>query len=128
MLFTKQFSLIFKHGLVSCGSGLIEYVIFLLLLYIINLNLFQAHIAAFSSATIFGFFAHSFFTFKIKAYRINAIFFLIQALLVLTIGYAILNLFIGFELKPELAKFLQLICTFGINVFFSKYITFKIRH
>lgn len=128
MLFKKQFALIFKHGLVSCGSGLIEYATFLFLLYIVNINLFQAHIVAFSSATIFGFFAHSFFTFNIKAYRINAIFFLIQALLVLTIGYAILKLFIEFDLEPELAKFLQLICTFGINVFFSKYITFKIRH
>jgi hypothetical protein len=52
-------------------------------------------------------------------------FFAIQALIALAIGYQLLKLLVTMGVHPMLAKVLQLGATFFFNVLFGKFLSFK---
>jgi putative flippase GtrA len=89
-------------------------------------TLLVGHVIAFSCATMIGFVLHSFFTFSVGRLRLrNAMFFGVQALIALAIGYQILKLLVLAGIHPMLAKVLQLGATFFFNVLFGKFFSFK---
>jgi putative flippase GtrA len=126
MLIKEHLLLLLKHFFVSAFSASTELSMFYLLHMVRDATLITSHVIAFSCATIFGFVLHSFFTFSIGRLRYrNAIFFVIQALIALAIGYQILKFLVAMDIHPMLAKIFQLGVTFFFNVLFGKFLSFK---
>lgn len=128
IFFEKIFHLLIRHGVVSLICGATEFLLFLYLYSHLKFNLLPSYLVSFSAATSIGFWGHSIFTFKLgKAYMKNSIFFIIQALSALSLGYLLVSIFIESGIKPALAKAAQLIIIFSFNVIFGKKISFKRR-
>jgi putative flippase GtrA len=127
LMFKKEhLILVVKHLFVSALSAITELTAFYLLHMVMGGTLLASHIIAFSCATILGFVLHSFFTFSVGRLRYrNAMFFSIQALIAMAIGYQILKLLVTIGIHPMLAKILQLGATFFFNVLFGKFLSFK---
>ena len=126
MLKKEHLLLLLKHFFVSALSAATELSAFYLLHMVSGVTLLVSHIVAFSCATILGFVLHSFFTFSVGrlSYR-NAVFFGVQALIAMAIGYQILKLLVEMGFHPMFAKILQLGATFFFNVLFGKFLSFK---
>lgn len=125
-VFFANYSLIVRHVIVSGGSAFIEVSLFYLLYSVCSFALFVAHSMAFMCATSFGYIAHTYFTFKINILSYSrALKFLLQALLVMFVGFCLLTVFIELISPPVLAKLGQLSCTFLLNLIIGKFITFK---
>lgn len=126
MVKKEHLLLLLKHFFVSALSATTELSMFYLLHMVWGAALFTSHVIAFSCATILGFVLHSFFTFSVGRLRYrNAMFFGIQALIALAIGYQILKLLVMMGIHPMLAKIFQLGVTFFFNVLFGKFLSFK---
>ncbi len=126
MFKNEHLSLLVKHFCVSAISAMTELSVFYVLHMVLDGTLLVSHVIAFSCATMIGFVLHSFFTFSVGRLRYrNAIFFAIQALIALAIGYQILKLLVTMGVHPMLAKVLQLGATFFFNVLFGKFLSFK---
>lgn len=127
MIFKDQHvRLLLKHLCVSALSAVTELSVFYVLHIVIGGTLLASHVIAFSCATLIGFILHSFFTFAVGRLRYrNAMFFAVQALIALAIGYQILKLLVTMEIHPMLAKVFQLGVTFFFNVLFGKFLSFK---
>lgn len=126
MFKNEHLLLVLKHFCVSAVSALTELSLFYVLHMILGGTLLVSHVIAFSCATMIGFVLHSFFTFAVGRLRYrNAMFFAIQALIALAIGYQILKLLVTMGIHPMLAKVLQLGVTFFFNVLFGKFLSFK---
>ena len=124
--FKKTFFLFFRHGIVSLTCGSIEFILFLLLFTYLKVGLPISYFISFAIATVVGFLGHSFFTFEIGEFRQrNAIFFLIQALCALALGYLIVAGLIHAGTMPAIAKIFQLVIIFFFNVTFGKVISFR---
>jgi len=129
MLRRAHLVLIFKHFLVSALSATTELSVFYLLHMLMGAALLASHVMAFSCATILGFVLHSHFTFSIGKLRYrNAMFFCLQGIIALAIGYQILKLLVTMGTNPMFAKVLQLGATFFFNVLFGKFLSFKNDH
>ena len=127
-LFEKLFHLLIRHGVVSLVCGTTEFFLFLHLYSQLKFNLLPSYIISFSAATSIGFWGHSIFTFKLgKTYMKNSVFFIIQAISALSLGYLLVSIFIESGIKPAFAKAAQLIIIFSFNVIFGKMISFKKR-
>lgn len=126
MVKNEHLLLLLKHFCVSAVSAMTELTVFYVLHIVLDLTLLVSHVIAFSCATTIGFVLHSFFTFAVGRLRYrNAMFFAIQALIALAIGYQILRLLVTMGVHPMLAKVLQLGATFFFNVLFGKFLSFK---
>jgi putative flippase GtrA len=126
MFKNEHLLLLLKHFCVSAVSAMTELTVFYVLHMVLGGTLLVSHVIAFSCATMIGFVLHSFFTFSVGRLRYrNAIFFAIQALIALAIGYQILKLLVTMGVHPMLAKVLQLGATFFFNVLFGKFLSFK---
>jgi putative flippase GtrA len=126
MFKNEHLFLLLKHFCVSAVSAMTELTVFYVLHMVLGGTLLVSHVIAFSCATMIGFVLHSFFTFSVGRLRYrNAIFFAIQALIALAIGYQILKLLVTMGVHPMLAKVLQLGATFFFNVLFGKFLSFK---
>jgi len=125
-LIKNNYKIIKIHLGVSAICASSEMIIFFTLITVFTDNLFIAHAGAFFIATFIGYILHSYFTFSIgKLLKRNALFFLIQALLALFIGYVILNFLIMKGNHPLTSKAVQLSLTFIFNISFGKFISFK---
>lgn len=126
MFKNEHLLLVLKHFCVSAVSALTELSVFYLLHMVLGGTLLVSHVIAFGCATVIGFVLHSFFTFSVGRLRYrNAMFFAIQALIALVIGYQILKLLVTMGIHPMFAKVLQLGATFFFNVLFGKFLSFK---
>lgn len=126
MFKNEHLLLLLKHFCVSAVSAMTELTVFYVLHMVLGGTLLVSHVIAFSCATMIGFVLHSFFTFSVGRLRYrNAMFFAIQALIALAIGYQILKLLVTMGVHPMLAKVLQLGATFFFNVLFGKFLSFK---
>lgn len=126
MFKNEHLLLLLKHFCVSAVSAMTELTVFYVLHMVLGGTLLVSHVIAFSCATMIGFVLHSFFTFSVGRLRYrNAMFFAIQALIALAIGYQILKLLVTMGAHPMLAKVLQLGATFFFNVLFGKFLSFK---
>ncbi len=126
MFKNEHLLLLLKHFCVSAVSAMTELTVFYVLHMVLDGTLLVSHVIAFSCATMIGFVLHSFFTFSVGRLRYrNAMFFAIQALIALAIGYQILKLLVTMGVHPMLAKVLQLGATFFFNVLFGKFLSFK---
>lgn len=126
MLKKEHLLLLLKHFFVSALSATTELSMFYFLHMVWSATLLTSHVIAFGSATILGFVLHSFFTFSVGRLRYrNAMFFGVQALIALAIGYQILKLLVAMGIHPMFAKILQLGVTFFFNVLFGKFLSFK---
>jgi putative flippase GtrA len=126
MFKNEHLLLVLKHFCVSAVSALTELSVFYLLHMVLDGTLLVSHVIAFGCATVIGFVLHSFFTFSVGRLRYrNAMFFAIQALIALVIGYQILKLLVTMGIHPMFAKVLQLGATFFFNVLFGKFLSFK---
>jgi hypothetical protein len=126
--FEKLFHLLIRHGLVSMMCGTTEFILFFYLYSHLKFNLLPSYLISFFAASSIGFWGHSIFSFKLgKTYIKNSIFFIIQILSALSLGYLLVSLFIESGIKPAFAKAAQLIIIFSFNVIFGKMISFKKR-
>ncbi len=126
MFKNEHLLLLLKHFCVSAVSAMTELTVFYVLHMVLGGTLLVSHVIAFSCATMIGFVLHSFFTFSVGRLRYrNAMFFAIQALIALAIGYQLLKLLVTMGVHPMLAKVLQLGATFFFNVLFGKFLSFK---
>lgn len=126
MVKKEHLLLLLKHFFVSAVSAGTELSLFYVLHMVLGGTLFTSHVIAFSCATSLGFVLHSFFTFSVDRLRYrNAMFFGLQALIALAIGYQILKFLVSMNIHPMLAKVLQLGTTFFFNVLFGKFLSFK---
>lgn len=124
--FKKIFLLFFRHGIVSMTCGSTEFILFLLFYTHLKVGLPMSYVVSFTTATVIGFLGHSFFTFKVGELRHrNAVFFIIQALCALMLGYLIVASLIHAGTLPALAKAFQLVIIFFFNVIFGKMVSFK---
>lgn len=115
-----------KHGMVSVICGSIEYALFLLFYIKLIYSLAFSHAISYFVATVIGYLLHTYFTFSVRLIlKRSAVFYVIQSISVLAIGYAIINAFLWMSFTPQVAKFLQLFATFGFNVAFGRYLTFN---
>ena len=119
-------STVFRHGLVSAACAITDFSIFYALFNFFNVNLNLAFAIAILFAALVGFFGHTFFTFKVnKIILRNIIYFIIQLLISFIIGFSAFNVFLYFEISPEMSKIYQLFFTFWFNVLFGKLISFR---
>lgn len=87
--------------------------------------LITSYIIPYCLATLLGYLGHNFFTFNYKNLDSNSlVYYLVQALIVFLAGFFIVKILL-FLMVPQLAKLLQLISTFTLNIFFGNYITFN---
>jgi len=115
-----------KHGMVSLVCGATEYALFLLFHINFIYPLFLSYLVSFLVATVIGYLLHNYFTFSVRLMsKKSAFFYMVQSILVLAIGYAIINVYLWMSFSPQLAKLLQLMTTFSINVAFGRYFTFN---
>ena len=124
--FKKIFSLFFRHGIVSLTCASTEFILFLLLFTHLKVGLPISYVTSFAVATAIGFLGHSFFTFEVGELRQrNAVFFFIQALCALALGYLIVAGLIHAGTMPAIAKGFQLVMIFFFNVTFGKMVSFR---
>lgn len=124
--FKKIFLLFFRHGIVSITCGSTEFILFLLFYTHLKVGLPMSYVVSFTAATVIGFLGHSFFTFEVGELRQrNAVFFIIQALCALMLGYLIVASLIHAGTLPALAKAFQLAIIFFFNVIFGRMVSFK---
>lgn len=117
--------IILKHGVVSLICGSLEYFLFLLIFIKMSQPLTISYIIPFCLATLFGYLGHNIFTFNYKSIDTNSIkYYLAQALIVFLAGFFLIKILL-FVMIPQLAKLLQLISTFALNVIFGNYVTFN---
>jgi hypothetical protein len=115
---------IFRHILVSFLCGFTELLIFYISSFWVGFEI--SHYLSFLIASLLGFLLHSFFTFKLNTVGISRFFiFLFQIIVVSNIGFMILRFYIHFFDHLFFCKILQLFSTLGLNIFFSRFITFK---
>ncbi len=118
--------IVVKHGLVSVTSALIDFSIFYAMFYYQGFSLNIAFVIAVFCSALIGFFGHTFYTFEVNKVTLrNFIYFIMQLTISFVIGFSIFKLFIYFQFLPEVSKIFQMFCTFGFNVCFGKFITFK---
>ena len=126
MWFKQNLFIVIKHIMVSSMSATIELSIFWMLSMEIKTTLLTAHAVAFFCASMVGFIMHSMLTFSIGKLKCrNAALFCVQASFLLVLGYQILKILIEKEIEPIIAKLIQLVINFTLNVLIGKYITFK---
>lgn len=119
-------SIFFKHGVVSVISAILDFSIFISIVSYSNTSIFFAHLVGFSIATIFGFVAHSFYTFELGDVSLQRFFyFLLQIVLVFFTGFLILTILIDLKFAPFIAKPFQLFCTFFMNLLIGRFFTFR---
>lgn len=120
------FRLSSRHLVVSGVCASVEYVTFLLAFQKIGVDLTTAYVSAFFLATTIGYLGHNYFTFKVKSICGSTMArFAMQAIVSLSIGYFLINIFLGVGIPVWIAKALQLVCTFVFNIIFGKYVTFR---
>jgi putative flippase GtrA len=126
--YKKKFNIlkvILKHGIVSLVCGSIEYLLFLLIFVKMSQPLMISYIIPFSLATIIGYLGHNFFTFRYRVVdSISLKYYLAQAVIVLLAGFFLIKILL-FLMVPQLAKLIQLMSTFALNVLFGNYVTFN---
>lgn len=118
-----------RHLLVSgvCASS--EFLAFSLLLNFLRVEILWAYVASFVLATSIGYVLHSFYTFSVgEIGRRSGLYFVIQATFILILGYAIFNIFVMASIHPLIAKPMQLVATFSLNVIIGKKMTFKVKN
>ena len=121
----RLFFVSFRHGCISILCGLIELSMFFVAGRLLGLDLLSAHIIGFTLATTFGYFGHSFFTYKIgEISKFVFLKFLIQVGVMMSLGYMILDFYANYISVLEFAKLGQLFTTFLLNVLIGRYITF----
>ena len=92
----------------------------------LQVNLSISYAVSFITATLIGFIGHSIFTFKIgRLFKRNALFFSVQAVCALVLGYLAVSSLIGAGFQPATAKVIQLVLIFFFNVMFGKIISFR---
>jgi len=124
--FKKTFFLFFRHGIVSLTCASTEFILFLLLFTHLKVGLPISYVISFAIATVIGFLGHSFFTFEVGELRQrNAVFFFIQAMCALALGYLIVAGLIHAGTMPAIAKGSQLVMIFFFNVTFGKIVSFR---
>ena len=127
--FKHLFLLFLRHGIISITCGSVEFLSFMLMLSYLHFSLSLSYVISFTIATLIGFVGHSHLTFKVGELRKrNAVFFTIQALSALSIGYVIITMLISAGIIPMYAKMIQLVLIFFFNVSFGKLISFKKQH
>lgn len=123
---SKIFRISIRHGVVSLVCGSTEYALFLLFYIESAYSLAFSYVVSYLVATVIGYLLHNYFTFSVRLIaKGSVVFYLIQSISVLALGYAIINLFIWMLFVPQIAKFFQLVATFGFNVAFGRYFTFN---
>jgi len=121
-------SIIFKHGIVSMISAIIDFGLFTIMVEYLEKTIFLSHLLGFSTATIFGFYAHSFFTFEINKIEFKRLLlFIVQIILVFNIGLFLLEFMVDIGFEPTIAKPIQLFFTFFLNITIGKKITFIVK-
>jgi putative flippase GtrA len=124
--FSNHKKIIFRHLFVSGICASTELLLFGVLFKMCALSLTISYLSSFSVATIIGYILHSYFTFSVgKISKRSAIYFLFQASSILLLGYCIFITLIFCGIYPIIAKIIQLIITFNINVLFGRNLTFR---
>ena len=124
----KIFNTSLRHGFVSIICGGSEYFLFLFFYSFLGLNLPISYLIPYLFATIIGYFFHNFFTFKINKVNLqSSLFYILQATLVLLMGYLIVKSLLILNISAKLAKLIQLCATFIFNVWFGRYVTFNAK-
>lgn len=124
--YKKIAKIISKHVIVSLICGTTEYLLFLFLYVKIENELYISYMFAYITATTFGYFLHNFFTYKHnQVTQKTTIYFIVQSLITLCIGYTIVKTLLYINVSPRIAKAIQLVATFGFNVTFGRYVTFN---
>jgi putative flippase GtrA len=115
-----------KHGMVSLICGSIEYTLFLFFYTKLAYSLMFSYVTSYFFATVIGYLLHNYYTFNVRLMgKKSAVFFMIQSILVLALGYVTINVFLLMSFIPQMAKLFQLFVTFGFNVAFGRYLTFR---
>jgi putative flippase GtrA len=119
-------STVVRHGVISALCAVTDFLIFYVSFNIFNFNINFSFVIAVFFAAIIAFLGHTFFTFKVnKVVFRNIIYFIIQLSISFIIGFSAFNIFLCFEISPEMSKIFQLFCTFGFNILFGKFISFR---
>ena len=115
---------IFRHLLVSFFCGFTELLIFYVSSFWVGFEI--SHYLSFLIASLLGFLLHSLFTFKFNTVDMPRFFmFLFQIIVVSNIGFMILRVYIHYFDHLIVCKILQLFSTLSLNIFISRFITFK---
>ena len=121
----RLFFVSFRHGCISVLCGFIELSMFFVAARLLGLDLLSAHVIGFTLATTFGYFGHSFFTYKVGGIsKVVFLKFLLQVGFMVSLGYLILDFYTSHIKVLEFAKLCQLFTTFLLNVLIGRYITF----
>jgi putative flippase GtrA len=122
----KHRNLIFRHLVVSFACAATELSSFALFWKLLPTLIYLDYTFAFMMATSVGFVLHARFTFATNdRIKKRALLFLGQACLVFVIGLTIFRIIILFIPHPLIAKPVQLVITFALNIAIGKTITFK---
>ena len=115
---------IFRHLLVSFFCGFTELLIFYVSSFWVGCEI--SHYLSLLIASLLGFLLHSLFTFKFNTVDMPRFFmFLFQIIVVSNIGFMILRVYIHYFDHLIVCKILQLFSTLSLNIFISRFITFK---
>lgn len=105
-----------KFLLIGGSSVVLDYYIFVFLLFTVNTSLFMANNFAYIISLVINFFGHSFFTYQIKPTFQIVIKFIFISIINYWISLAIILFGITFLQSPEFWKFIS-ICVVTINGF-----------
>jgi putative flippase GtrA len=114
--------------MVATTCAIIEYAVFNIT-YMLTYQLLVAQGLGLFLALIFGYFGHTFYTFRLNKFsRTNMAMYYFQALIMFGLGYAILYFFIEIKnIYYPTAKFFQMAIVFPINFLIGNFISFRIH-
>src|SRR3989344_2539674 len=116
-----------KFGIIGGASTIINYLVFVLLLYFFNLNFILASALGYLAGVAFGFFFNKKITFNSIGKTSNeAIKYLTVYTFSLFLGLSTLKIFVqSYSLSPEIANIIVISITTITNFFGSKFFAFK---
>jgi putative flippase GtrA len=119
-------SRIIRHGLISLVCGTLDLVIFAVI-HSNTSNAILAQTISFLTATVLGYFGHTYFTFQLNRFSGKNLFlFKIQAGTVFLYSLMFIYIFVNvLNFNPYLSKILQLATGFFINYTIGYFISFK---
>jgi putative flippase GtrA len=116
-----------RHALISLLGGFMDFLVFLILFSLLKISLVISFTIAFLVATLIGFIGHATFTFKVKPSKKNALLFFAQTVFNYFLGLVVISYLLNFGLNSYLGKIIQLLISFFFNVFFGRFVSFRIK-
>lgn len=112
-----------RHGVVSIFSGLIEYILFLLL---VGNNLYFAYSLSFVAGSVASYLGHKNWAYKDNSRRAGSFYrYLLQIAIYFIFSFCIYKILYFLLDNPALAKLIQQILSFKISILLAYFFTFN---